>query len=78
MSAPSVNRFNPCARGIQQAYLRGMVAVIPKRSAREVQHEVREMNKAAKQINKSATAARNFLHKNGFITKQNKVTAHYR
>lgn len=56
----------------------GMVAVIPKRSAREVRHEVREMNKAAKQINKSAAAARKFLHKNGFITKQNKLSAHYR
>jgi hypothetical protein len=55
-----------------------MVAVIPKRTAREVRHEVREMNKAAKQINKSAATARKFLHKNGFITKENKVSAHYR
>ena len=55
-----------------------MVAVIPKRSARQVQHEVQAMNKAAKKINKSAAAARSFLQKNGFITKQNKVSAHYR
>ena len=55
-----------------------MVAVILKRTAREVRHEVREMNKAAKQINKSAATARKFLHKNGFTTKENKVSAHYR
>jgi hypothetical protein len=55
-----------------------MVAVIPKRSARQVQHEVKTMNKAAKKINKSAASARSFLQKNGFITKQNKVSAHYR
>ena len=55
-----------------------MVAVIAKRSVAEVQHEVREMNKAAKEINKSATTARKFLHKNGFITKENKVSARYR
>jgi hypothetical protein len=34
--------------------------------------------KAAKQINKSAAAARKFLQENGFITKQNKVSASYR
>jgi hypothetical protein len=56
----------------------GMVAVIPKRTAREVRHEVREMNKAAKQINKSAATARKFLQENGFTTKENKVSAHYR
>ena len=55
-----------------------MVAVIPKRSARQVQNEIRLMTTAAKQINKSASAARKFLHKNGFITKQNKISAHYR
>lgn len=58
--------------------LAGMVAVIPKLTAREIRREVREMNKAAKQINKSAAAARKFLQENGFITKQNKVSAHYR
>ena len=55
-----------------------MVAVIPKRTVRQVRREVRAMNNAAKQINKSAASARTFLQKNGFITKQNKVSAHYR
>ena len=67
-----------CTHGTVSALLNVMVAVIPKRSARQVQHEVREMNKAAKSINKSAEAARAFLQKNGFITKRNKVSAHYR
>jgi hypothetical protein len=66
------------AYGMQSALLNSMVAVIPKRTARQVQREVRAMNTAAKQINKSATSARKFLQKNGFITKQNKVSAHYR
>lgn len=65
-------------RGMQPALLVRMVAVIPKRSARQIQHEVKAMNKAAKEINKSAASARSFLQKNGFITKQNKVSAHYR
>jgi len=55
-----------------------MVAVIPKRTARQVQHEIRAMNKTAKKINQSAASARKFLLENGFITKQNKVSAHYR
>lgn len=63
---------------MQSALLSVMVAVIPKRTARQVRQEVRAMNKAARQINKSAASARKFLHKNGFITKQNKVSAHYR
>ncbi len=55
-----------------------MVAVIPKRTVRQVRREVRAMNNAAKKINKSAASARTFLQKNGFITKQNKISAHYR
>ena len=58
--------------------LSGMVAIIPKRTKREIQHEIREMNKAAKQINKSPATARKFLRENGFITKENKLSAHYR
>lgn len=50
----------------------------PKRTVRQVRREVRAMNNAAKQINKSAASARTFLQKNGFITKQHKVSAHYR
>jgi len=68
----------PCARGTHSALLIVMVAVIPKRTVRQVRREVRAMTDAAKQINKSAASSRNFLRKNGFITKQNKVSAHYR
>jgi len=67
-----------CARGTRSALLIVMVAVIPKRTVRQVRREVRAMTDAAKQINKSAASSRNFLRKNGFITKQNKVSAHYR
>jgi hypothetical protein len=63
---------------MHSALLIVMVAVIPKRTVRQVRREVRAMNNAAKQINKSAASSRKFLHKNGFITKQNKVSAHYR
>ena len=56
----------------------GMVAVIPKRTAGQIKREVRAMNGAAKQINKSPAAARKFLYQNGFITKQNKLSAQYR
>ena len=55
-----------------------MVAIIPRRTRREIQHEIREMNKAAKQINKSPATARKFLRENGFIIKENKLSAHYR
>lgn len=55
-----------------------MVAVIPKRSPREVQREVKAINGAAKQINKSAASAKKFLYKHGFITKNKKVSSHYR
>jgi hypothetical protein len=55
-----------------------MVAVIPKRTAYQVKREVKAMKTAAKQINKSPAAARKFLRENGFITRQNKVSAHYR
>lgn len=68
----------PCASGMRSALVIAMVAVIPKRTVRQVRREVRAMNNAAKQINKSAASARTFLQKNGFITKQNKVSAHYR
>lgn len=63
---------------MRSALLIVMVAVIPKRTARQIRREVRAMNSAAKQINKSAASSRTFLQKNGFITKQNKVSAHYR
>jgi hypothetical protein len=55
-----------------------MVAVIPKRSPREVQREVKAINGAAKKINKSAASAKKFLYKHGFITKNKKVSSHYR
>ena len=54
-----------------------MVAVIPKRSRREVQREVKAINGAAKHINKSAASSKKFLYKHGFITKDKKVSAHY-
>jgi hypothetical protein len=57
--------------------LRGMVAIIAKRSPTQVKTEVRAIKKAGNEINKSAAAARAFL-RNGFITKANKVSKHYR
>jgi|GraSoiStandDraft_16_1057320.scaffolds.fasta_scaffold7993210_2 predicted deacylase len=55
-----------------------MVAVIAKRSSTQVKTEVRAIKKAGNEINKSVAAARAFLRKNGFITKTNKVSKHYR
>jgi len=55
-----------------------MVAIIPKRSSREVQREVKAINGAAKRVNESAASAKKFLYKHGFITKNKKVSSHYR
>jgi hypothetical protein len=55
-----------------------MVTVIARRSAAEVKNEIRAIKKAGNEINKSAKSARAFLRKNGFITKDNKVSKHYR
>jgi stage V sporulation protein SpoVS len=55
-----------------------MVAVIAKRNSAQVKTEVQAIKKAGNEINKSAAAARTFLRENGFITKQNKVSKHYR
>ena len=54
-----------------------MVAVFRKRSAAQVETEVRMIKKAANEINKF-TKSRQFLRKHGFITKDNKVRKHYR
>ena len=67
-----------CTRGPRPALFVPMVAVIPKRSARQVRSEVRAIKKAGNEINKSAKSARAFLLKNGFITKDNKVSKQYR
>ena len=55
-----------------------MVAVITKRSAAQIRTEVQIIKKAGNEINKSTKSAREFLHKHGFITKDNKVAKHYR
>jgi hypothetical protein len=55
-----------------------MVAVIPKRSSRQVKTELRAIKKAGAEISKSTATARAFLRKNGFITPGNKVSKHYR
>jgi hypothetical protein len=55
-----------------------MVAVIAKRSAAQVQGEIRAIKKAGNEINKSTKSARAFLRKYGFITKTNKVSKQYR
>ena len=55
-----------------------VVAIIPKRSSREVQKEVKAINGAAKRVNESAASAKKFLYKHGFITKNKKVSSHYR
>jgi hypothetical protein len=55
-----------------------MVAVISKRSSREVKTELRAIKKAGAKISRSTATARAFLRKNGFITPGNKVSKHYR
>jgi hypothetical protein len=54
-----------------------MVAMISKRTAKEVQKEVRAIKKAGREICKTPESAREFLHKHGFITKDNKLTKTY-
>ncbi len=58
--------------------MRCVVAVIPKRSSSQVKTEMRAIKKAGNEISKSTATARAFLRKNGFITKGNKVSKHYR
>lgn len=55
-----------------------MISVIARRSVAQVRSEVRAIRKAGDEINKSAKSARAFLIKNGFITKDNKVSKQYR
>jgi hypothetical protein len=55
-----------------------MVAVISKRTPRQVQKEIREITKASDKINKSPSTARTFLKKHGFITETCKVSKRYR
>jgi hypothetical protein len=55
-----------------------MVAVIARRNPSQVKTELRAMKKAGAEISKSPATARAFLRKNGFITKANKVSKHYR
>jgi hypothetical protein len=55
-----------------------MVAVISKRSSRQVKTELRAIKKAGAEISKSPATARAFLRKNGFITRSNKVSKRYR
>lgn len=55
-----------------------MVAVISKRTPRQVQKEIRAIRKASDKVNKSASTARTFLKKHGFITENGKVARHYR
>ena len=55
-----------------------MVAVVSKRSSRQVKTELRAIKNAGAKISKSPATARAFLRKNGFITRTNKVSKHYR
>jgi hypothetical protein len=55
-----------------------MVAVISKRTPRQVQKEIQEITKASNKINKSASSARTFLKKHGFITETCKISKRYR
>jgi len=55
-----------------------MIAVLYKRTAGEVEKEVRAIEKAGTEISKTPESAREFLRKHGFITKGNKLTKKYR
>ena len=54
-----------------------MVTVLYKRTAEEVEKEVRAIRKAGREIRKTPETARAFLRKHGFITKDNKLTKKY-
>ena len=62
--------------GHASGFINGYGRRHPKRTPRQVQKEIQAMSKAAKKINKSAATARKFLREHGFITKDNKVSAH--
>lgn len=55
-----------------------MTIVISKPSEAEVKKDIRSMRKAARRIQSSPEAARAFLLKHGFITKDNKLHKRYR
>jgi hypothetical protein len=55
-----------------------MVAVISKRTPCQVQKEIQAIRKASDKVNRSASSARTFLKKHGFITENCKVSKHYR
>lgn len=47
------------------------------RTPAQIRKEIKEMNLAAKEINKTPESARAFLIKHGFITKSGKLTKRY-
>jgi uncharacterized protein YydD (DUF2326 family) len=47
------------------------------RTPAEIRKDIKEMNIAAKEINKTPESARAFLIKHGFITKGGKLTKRY-
>jgi hypothetical protein len=55
-----------------------MTVVIAQPNKREVQKEIRAMKEASREILSSPAKARNFLIKNGFITKDKKLHPNYR
>ena len=55
-----------------------MVATLAPRSRAEIKKEVKAIQKAGREINKSKKTARAFLLKHGFITKDNKLSPQYR
>ena len=58
--------------------MNSMVTVLNPRSSKEVQEEIKKMNQAAKRIMRTKASASAFLIKNGFNTKDGKLTKQYR
>ena len=58
--------------------LTSMFTVLHPRSLKEVQEEIKKMNQASKRIMRTKASARAFLIKNGFNTKDGKLTKQYR
>jgi hypothetical protein len=55
-----------------------MTFVVAKPSKAEVRREISAIKKTTREVAKSPKAARAFLLKNGFITRNNKLSAKYR
>lgn len=57
--------------------MRGMTVIVAKPKVAEVRKEIRALEAAATRVNSSKESAREFLRKNGFITRNNKLQKRY-